>query len=245
MAALSFDAAPAPVRDDMRAALPQVWSDIGGPGTWLTAERRVAIAAEARNAADCALCAERKAALSPYAVTGVHDSLGELPDAFVEVVHRVATDPGRLSRAWHDDAIAAGMTKGEYVETIGVLACTVGVDTFHRGIGMAAPDLPEPAPGEPTRYTPPGLEEELAWVPMIDPDRVGPEEAALYAGGTAHILRSLTSVPDASRTFFRMVHVLYQNDQQMLDFATEYRAITHAQIELIAGRVSALNQCVY
>jgi len=31
----------------------------------------------------------------------------------------------------------------------------------------------------------------------------------------------------------------------MRDFDNEYRAIDHAQIELVAGRVSALNQCVY
>ena len=31
----------------------------------------------------------------------------------------------------------------------------------------------------------------------------------------------------------------------MRDFGREYRAITHAQIELLAGRISAINQCVY
>jgi len=31
----------------------------------------------------------------------------------------------------------------------------------------------------------------------------------------------------------------------MRDFGCEYRAITHAQIELLAGRISAINQCVY
>jgi len=33
--------------------------------------------------------------------------------------------------------------------------------------------------------------------------------------------------------------------QAMTDFDNEYRAINHAQIELVAGRVSAINQCVY
>jgi AhpD family alkylhydroperoxidase len=31
----------------------------------------------------------------------------------------------------------------------------------------------------------------------------------------------------------------------MRDFDNEYQAIYHAQIELVASRVSALNQCVY
>jgi AhpD family alkylhydroperoxidase len=31
----------------------------------------------------------------------------------------------------------------------------------------------------------------------------------------------------------------------MRDFATRFWAITRAQIELIAGRISAINQCAY
>jgi AhpD family alkylhydroperoxidase len=31
----------------------------------------------------------------------------------------------------------------------------------------------------------------------------------------------------------------------MRDFSQEFRAITHLQIELLAARVSALNQCTY
>ena len=65
MSNLSFDAAPVPVRDDVVAALPNVWARIGEPGAWLTGEQRTAIAAEARNVAGCALCEKRKAAISP------------------------------------------------------------------------------------------------------------------------------------------------------------------------------------
>jgi hypothetical protein len=245
MAALSFDAAPVPIRDDIRAALPEVWADIGRPGTWLTAERRVAIAAEARNATHCTLCAERKAALSPFTVKGEHDTLGALPGNYIELVHRVMTDSARLSRKWHEAIIATGMTKGEYVETVGMIVCTVGVDTFHRGIGMVPPPLPEPQAGEPTPYTPPGLEHTLAYVPTIDPARIGPNEAEFYRGGPANIRRALTSVPDTVRTFWKMANVLYMAGHEMRDFDHEYRAITHAQIELVAGRVSAINQCVY
>jgi hypothetical protein len=42
-----------------------------------------------------------------------------------------------------------------------------------------------------------------------------------------------------------MANTLYLRGDQMRDFGTEYRAISHAQIEMIAGRVSALNQCLY
>jgi len=245
MTALSFQAARFPIRDDIRAILPRVWSRIGEPGTWLTGAQRVAIALEARHAAACRLCAERKAALSPSAVDGVHDSLGGLPETWVDVIHRVISDPGRLARNWYRKVTDEGISERDYVELVGVVVTVVAVDTFCRGIDMAAPAIPEARPGEPTRETPDGLEHELAWVPTLDPNFDGPLQREFYTGSAAHIRRALTSVPQTARDFWDMAYVLYLGGAEMRDFANEYRAITHAQIELVAGRVSSLNQCAY
>jgi len=245
MASLSFDAAPVPVREDVAAALPWVWARIGEPGSWLTAAERTAIAAEARNVAGCALCAARKAAVSPYAVAGEHDHLGGMPDAWVDVVHRVVSDPGRLTERWFREVTDGGITPEQYVELIGVTVCVVGIDTFCRGIGQAAPAIPAPGEGAPSPDAPDQLDTELAWVPTLDPEPDGPLQREFYPGSTAHIRRALTYVPATARSFWEMANTLYMTGAQMRDFGTEYRAISHAQIEMIAGRVSALNQCVY
>lgn len=242
---LSFDAAPVPVREDVAEALPYVWSRIGQPGTWLDAEQRVAVAAETRHAKGCALCAERKAALSPYAVDGTHDHLGALPDTWVDVIHRIVSDPGRLMEQWFREATASGIKVEEYVELVGVLVTVVAVDTYCRGIGMAPSELPDARPGDPTPETPEPLDRELAWVPTLVPEPVGPLQKEFYPAGAAHIRRALTSVPATARDFWRMANSLYMSGPEMRDFDHEYRAITHAQIELIASRVSAINQCVY
>jgi hypothetical protein len=52
-------------------------------------------------------------------------------------------------------------------------------------------------------------------------------------------------VPDEVRSFFDLVENQYLPGAVMRDFAHEYRAITHPQIELLAARVSALNRCLY
>lgn len=245
MTTLTFDGAPVPVRDDIAAALPNVWARIGEPGTWLTAGQRTAIAAETRNVAGCALCGERKAAVSPYAVTGAHDHLGALPEAWVDVVHRVVSDPGRLSERWFREVTSGGIAAREYVELIGVVVSVVGIDTYCRGIGKEAPAIPAAQPGAPSPETPEPLDVGLAWVPTLDPDHDGPLQREFYPGSTAHIRRALTCVPATARSFWEMANTLYMSGAQMRDFGTEYRAISHAQIEMIAGRVSALNQCVY
>ena len=69
---------------------------------------------------------------------------------------------------------------------------------------------------------------------------------AKYWGGVlANIRRALSLAPEEAYAWFQLVETQYLLGKWMRDFANEYRAITHAQIELIAGRVSVLNQCFY
>ena len=245
MTSPTYDAAPAPVRDDIVAAHRSAWRRIAGPGNWFDGATRVAIATESRAARQCALCADRKEALSPFAVEGTHDSVTDLPETMVEVVHRIVTDPARLRRQWYDDMLAGGLTETEYVEIVGVTCSTVSVDTFARAMGLPAPDLPTPEPGEPSRVCPAGVKPGDAWVPWIGPGDATGDEADLYAHGASNIRRALTSVPGEQRGFFELAHAQYLDGAQIQDVGTNYRAITRPQIELIAGRVSALNQCVY
>ena len=241
----TYDDAPVPIRAESPAAHQDTWRRIARPGTWLDGKMRVAIAAETRNAPGCALCAERKAALSPFAVQGIHDGLGALPEAMIEVIHRIVTDPARLRRQWYADQLAGGLAETEYVEIVGVVCSTVSVDTFAKAIGAARPDLPEPEPGAPSRHRPDGIKPGDAWVPWLAPEDAGPAEADLYEFGAANIRRALSSVPDEQRNFFGLVSAQYLPGAEMRNAGTTVRSISRSQIELVAGRVSALNQCVY
>ena len=250
----SYDHAPVRVRDDIVTAHQHAWDRIARAGAWLDGKTRVAIAAETRQAPHCTLCARRKAAVSPYAMAGKHDSLGALPERVVEQIHRIATDPGRLTRTWFNSVIASGTADTEYVEIVGVVVTVISIDTFCRAIGMPPHLLPAPVAGEPHRRRPATAHQRgEAWVPMIHPvdlegDLDTDEErtlAAFWGGGSANIRRALSLVPEEAYAWFQLVETQYLPGRAMRDFAKEYRAITHAQIELIAGRVSVLNQCFY
>ena len=252
--AITYKHVPFEVRPDLVEAHNVAWTRIARPGTWFDGATRVAIAAESRNALQCSLCRQRKAALSPYAIEGHHDSLGVLPERMVDPIHRIVTDPGRLTRTWFDKILQSGMTDAEYIEAVGVTVTTVSIDTFCRAIGVPPNPLPEPVPGEPHRRRPRTAHQRgEAWVPLIHPkDLEGaldtPEEKVLadyWRGTLANIRRALSLVPEEAYAWFMLAEVQYLPGRWMRDFSREFRAITHAQIELIAGRVSVLNGCFY
>ena len=235
------------IRDDLAKAHARAWERIGRPGTWWDGAARVAIAAETRHASSCRLCRRRKEALSPAAIEGTHDSLGALPEMVVEVVHRVRTDPGRLSERWFRSVLAAGLSEEQYVETVSVDAHVVAIDTMARGLGFDLLPLPEPEHGRPSQYRPAGVKPGGAWVPWLEPGDLGEAESGLYPSGrpAANIMKAMSLVPDEVRGFFDLVSYQYIPPLAMRDFSREYRAISHSQIELLAARVSALNQCLY
>jgi hypothetical protein len=246
MQALSYRAALVPVRDDFAAAHTRFWQRLAAPGAWWTGAERVTIAAEVRYARHCALCQARKAALTPAAVAGHHDHLGALPEVTVEVIHRVVTDPGRLSRTWFQETLVAGLSAEQYVEILGTLVALVSIDSFCRGIGVPLHPLPEPQPGAPSSYRPPGAIQEDAWVPMIPVDRATGAEADLYGGqAVGNVIRAMSLVPDEVRTLCDLSAAHYLPMGQVRDPSASVGALNRMQMELIAGRVSALRQCFY
>jgi hypothetical protein len=242
-----YQQAPIAIREDLAAAHRRALHHLGQPGTWWDGAQRVALMAEARHASGCALCRRRKEALSPAAVAGSHDSLDELPEIAVEVVHRIRTDPVRLTRRWFEGVIEAGLTPEQYAEIVSVVAHTVALDTFARGIGMSPLSLPNPAEGVPTRHRPAGAKPGPAWVPWIEAADITEAEAGTYPRSRppANIHKAMSLVPAEVKSFFDLCEHHYLGPLEMRDFGHEFRAITHAQIELLAARVSALNRCFY
>lgn len=244
MPAFDYAGLSLPIPEPMRAVQRRAWEGLATPGTWWTGAERVAIAAEARAARACALCRERKAALSPRAVAGSHAAAGGLPAAAVEAVHRIASDPGRLSRAGYDETIAAGLGEGHYVELVGIVAMLARLDALHRALGTPPELLPAARPGEPSRERPPAVREG-AWVPLLAMS--SPAAQSLYEGRprVPNVVRALSLVPDEVRRLRDLSAVHYLPLDHVVDPRARGSALTRPQMELIAGRVSALNRCFY
>ena len=242
-----FENPPTTIRPPLAAALETAWSQLAEPGAWLTGAQRLAVVAEARHAWDCNLCRDRTAALSPYAIAGDHDHLGDLPPEWIDVIHRVTTDSGRLTEDWLRGVLDTGIEEDEFVEIVGVAIIGIAIDAFADGIGVAPGPLPAPQPGAPARKRWDGATPGPGWVSTTAPENAGAELADHYRDGRGlfNIVRSLTLVPTAATQLFALLDCLYMENPGIEELDGIDRSISRAQIEFLAARSSSLLGCFY
>lgn len=238
------------IRPELIDACRDLWAWLAQPGSWWTGAERVAMAEESRRARSCALCAARKQAISPNAVSGDHDAApgSPLSPAVIDAVHRIVTDATRLSQTFVESLEGDGLSDGHYIELLGVTVLVVSVDAFHHAAGLDLEPLPEPVAGEPTGYRPAEAVHEIGFVAMLPAKESGKNEADLFPGpGRApNVLRALSLVPDCVRQLRALSAAMYIPAEQLVDVAASPgRHLDRMQIELVAGRVSAVNECFY
>lgn len=247
MTYFDYSKATYPIRSDIADAYRAYWTKLAAPGSWWSGEQRIAIAQESRNALTCSFCAERKDSLSPYGVEGEHDHGARLPGVAVDAVHRLITDQTRITQSYVDDNVTKGLSKEAYVELVGVVVAVFSIDEFHRALDMPVESLPAAQPGKPSEYRPANLSEDIGFVPTVSKDgAIGNESDLWPADFGRNVLRALSLVPDAFRDWRALGAAQYLSFEGMKNFVKDdARAINRMQMELVAGRVSAVNQCFY
>ena len=246
MATSSFTDCDLDIREDLVDAHKMAWERISAAGTWLTGQRRMAVATEIRKTLRGTSCVKSKEAMSPGSVKISNTTSGLLSDEEVELIHRVVCDPGRLSEVWAQTLLDKGLSEGEYIEIVGVIAMVMILDTCTMGLSIADVDLPKPQEGNPSQYSPPGARKKAAWLPIVEPEDTVGEDGPMYPSPkVGYIYRALSAVPQTLRDYWAMASVHYMPGQFVYQFDRSIRAIGKAQIELIAARVSALHQCAY
>ncbi len=246
MSYLAVDDKKYPARESLVDAIEIAWQRLANAGTWWNGAERIAIAVQVRKASSCAICRQRKAALSPYAGDEVHAAVEHLCVDAVEAIHRLSTDASRCTEKWLNQITAGELSEAQYVEIVSIVATVTGLDTLDKALGKTQRSLLEPQPGEPTRHKPAGVARDLAWVPTLSKDTIQPEDPDPFSlHGSINIHRAMSLVPQEVINFFDLDVELYLKDHEIRDFDHEFREISHAQIELIAGRASAINGCYY
>ena len=166
-------------------------------------------------------------------------------------MHRIRADSGRLGQAWFHSVLGDGREE-RYIELVSVVVVTVAADTFQLAAGLPELALPAPEAGEPLRVRPAGATAGPGWTASLRPENVGPDDPNLFRempemrerrGANIHLALSL--VPDSMIHWWDMFEPMYMAGPEMREFGTEFRAISHAQLEMLAARVAALNRCEY
>ena len=224
-----------PVRPDLKRKHLEAWRLIARPGAYFDAAERVQIVQEARAALSCDLCRRRRDALSPNAVTGEHDAASDLPSVLVDAIHRIRTDPARMTKSVFDGVATAGISAECYIEAVSVVCTSVIVDTFHNALGLPVPETLPPEAGAATGQAAPRVVDAGAWVPLTD---VEVEDEVFGLPRPPNIARAMGLVPSAVALFFLAFRAHYALRDVPL-------AISQAQAEFIASRVSAINECFY
>ena len=177
-----------------------------------------------------------------------HDHSGTLPKRAVDAVHRVITDQGRITQAWIDDNVEQGLSEEQYVELLGVAVTVFSIDEFNRALGLPPEPLPQPRAGEPDHYRPALATGGTGFVSMLPASgKFSDREKGLWPKNrSANVLRALSLVPDAVREWARVASAQYLPPKQLIQFKADVgRSINRMQIEIIAGRVSSINECFY
>jgi hypothetical protein len=214
---------------------------IVSPGTWGTGAQRRAIASEARKA-----CYE-SGLLEPPA-RGADERDIRLPDSLREIVRAIAVSVRDLDQEFFETAVGSGRSDAQYVEIVGVVARIVDLDVFARGIGVTPRPLPAAVSGEPSRERPATAVMEKAWVPTIPNGPSGGEIGqSLYHGQPMpYIVRGMSLVPDELRAHLELEQAHYTRLDKLFDYEYEHHeGLSRPQAEVVAGRVSALNDCFY
>ena len=230
-----------PVRDEISEVHARQLKGLAAPGTWGTGAQRRAVAVEARKAS-------YEAGLLEPPPDGPEEADVQVSEATRRIVHTIATSVPDLDRQFFDEALAAGLSNGEYVELVGVVSRIVDLDVFARGIGVVPRALPPAEPGAPTREHPETAVLEHAFVPTVPNGPNGGEiGAALYHGHPMpYIVRAMSLVPDELRAHVELEIAHYTRLDRLFDYEYQHHeGLTRPQAEVVAGRVSALNDCFY
>jgi hypothetical protein len=213
------------VRPEVALAHRVAWDAIACAGSWWTGEERVAMAGQAR--------AARLQRNEPPWARVLPDADGVLPEAAVLAVRKISADARQIDRAWASSTIAA-VGDAPYVELAAVAASVCIIDTFAEALGVELEPLPSPVDGMPDRQRPTTVAEAGAYVPLETP----------WSG--PNVGRALSLVPGQNEMFRGILNSMYAGapGQGFMNFVWE-GPLSRPQTELIAARVSALNECFY
>lgn len=156
------------------------------------------------------------------------------PSAAHDAVYRIARHAATLTREWYE-RMAAELGPIAYVELVALTCQVAAIWSFHRGIDIPLPALPEAVEGAPTGRVAAELSDaRLNWVPVAAP-----------ADQRAAVVQAFSAVPDTNARTWAMADAQYMPDLEMVHADWTRGTLSRPQMELVAMTVSRSRECFY
>lgn len=211
---------------DIVAACRVAWEHLGAPGAWWSGRQRVAIAEQIRNSAPRPLW-DRAPELHDVG----DEASGDITAFERALVERATVQPSSIDHATYL-RIVERIGDDKYAELAAICTQVVPIDHLHDALGLDREPLPDPVEGAPTRERPGGLVDDIAFLPTMPAD------------GLPHVAVSLSLAQADNARRMLLVRAMYSG-RSFGDMVWTHRALSRPQIELVAARTSALNECFY
>lgn len=210
------------VRQDIVNAHRQTWQAIARAGSFWSDGNRIEIAKQARVA---------RVQRSELSFNRSYPDSTLSSDA-LEAVRKVAADAGKIDRSWASKQIAA-LGEGPYAEMVSVVASVTAIDAFSEALGRPNEPLPSAAGGSCSQDKSESTTDIGGYLPMVDPWE-GP-----------NVSRALSLVPTANQLFMTNVSSMYGGNGGGFNDMVWNGPLSRPQAELLAARVSSINECFY
>ena len=210
------------VRQDIVHAHRQTWKAIASAGSFWSDVDRLEIAKQAR-------AARSQRSDLPFNRSYPDSRLNR---DTLETVRKVAADAGKIDRLWANKQIAS-IGNGPYAELVSIVASVSAVDAFSEALGRPREMLPSPTGGSRSGVKSDNAVDIGGYLPMVDPWE-GP-----------NVSRALSLVPAANELFMQNVSSMYVGRGGGFNDMVWDGPLSRPQAELLAARVSSVNECFY
>lgn len=148
-----------------------------------------------------------------------------------DATRRVASEAMSIRPEMIEVWSAGGLDRLAYVELVSVVSRVVAIDSYLAALGLPQKLLPPARPGEPDPFVNAKAEISTGWVPTVGP---------------AQATASLSALPREAAGAEAVSDALYLSYAGVADLRHDpKRPISRPQMELVASRVSWLNECFY
>ncbi len=215
-----------PIPEPVAVAASAAISGLGAPGRWWTGAERIAIASVARNAAPRPLWDR-----IPPLETLAHDESPGLSPFVSALVELVAVETSSIDRETVS-MVADRVGDAAYAELAAIVAQIAAVDQLCHALGAPLAELPAAINGVPSRVRPSGMGDVGGHIQMTA-DFNGP-----------NVARALSLAAEDHHRWRALILSMYSRDG-FEEMVWDDRALSRPQVELLAARTSALNECFY